>query len=32
MGIAPKYYEKVLGKKLLKKVTRGQPISFQDFE
>lgn len=32
MGIAPKYYERVLGKKLLKKVTRGQPISFQDFE
>ena len=32
MGLSPKYYEKILGKTLLKKVTKGQAISLQDFE
>jgi N-acetylneuraminate synthase len=31
-GLAPKYYEKILGRKLIKKVTKGQPVSFKDFE
>lgn len=32
MGLSPKYYEKIIGKTLLKKVTKGQAISLQDFE
>ena len=32
MGLAPKFYQKILGKKLLKKVVKGQAVSFQDFE
>ncbi len=32
MGLSAKYYEKILGKTLLKKVSKGQAISFQDFE
>mgnify|MGYP003951244081 CR=1 FL=1 len=32
MGLAPKFYQKILGKKLLKKVYKGQAVSFEDFE
>lgn len=32
MGLAPKFFQKILGKKLLKKVVKGQAVSFQDFE
>ncbi len=31
-GISPKNFEKILGKKILKKVLRGQPVSFEDFD
>lgn len=31
-GIAPKYYDKVLGKKIKKNVSRGQAVSFEDIE
>ena len=30
MGIAPKYFEKILGKKILKKVIKGQAVSLKD--
>ena len=32
MGLAPKFFQKILGKKLLKKVFKGQAVSFQDFK
>ena len=32
MGLSPKFYQKILGKKLLKKVYKGQAVSFKDFE
>lgn len=32
MGLAPKYYKKILGKVLIKKADKGQPVSFKDFE
>ena len=32
MGLAPKFYQKILGKKLLKKIVKGQAVSFEDFE
>lgn len=31
-GISPKNFEKILGRKILKKVFRGQPVSFEDFD
>lgn len=31
-GIAPKYYDKVLGKKIKKNVSRGQAVTFEDIE
>lgn len=32
MGLAPKFYQKALGRKLSKKVIKGQAVSFEDFE
>ena len=32
MGLAPKYFDKVVGKKTSKKITRGKAISFEDLE
>ena len=32
MGLAPKFYKKVLGRKLSKKVIKGQAVSFEHFE
>jgi len=32
MGLAPKYFEKILGKKIVKNVIRGQAVSFKDFD
>ena len=32
MGLAPKFYQKVLGRKLSKKVIKGQAVNFEDFE
>ena len=32
MGLAPKYFEKILGKKIIKKVIKGQAVSFDNFE
>jgi len=32
MGLAPKYYKKILGKVLIKKADKGQPVSFKDFK
>ena len=32
MGLAPKFYSKVLGKKLLKEKKRGEAVKFEDFE
>lgn len=31
MGLAPKYYEEILGKKIKKKIMRGKKVSFEDF-
>jgi pseudaminic acid synthase len=31
LGISPKYYDEVVGKKLTAKVARGQPVQFTDF-
>jgi pseudaminic acid synthase len=31
-GIAPKYLERIMGKKIVKKVFRGQAVSFDDFD
>ena len=31
-GLPPKYFEKILGKALKKSVSKGQPVSFDDFE
>ena len=32
MGLAPKYFEKILGKRISKKVSRGKAISLEDFD
>ena len=32
MGLAPKYYEKILGKKILKKVIKGQAVSLDSID
>ncbi|MDA9200200.1 pseudaminic acid synthase [Candidatus Pelagibacter sp.] len=32
MGLAPKYFEKILGKKTLKNIIKGQAVSFKDVE
>ena len=32
MGLAPKYFEKILGKKIVKNVIKGQAVSFKDFD
>lgn len=32
MGLPPKYLEKILGRKILANVTKGQPVSFKFFE
>jgi pseudaminic acid synthase len=32
MGLAPKYFEELLGKKILKEVIKGQPVSFKNIE
>jgi N-acetylneuraminate synthase len=31
LGISPKYYEEIIGKKILKDVSRGQPVSWDVF-
>ena len=31
-GIAPKYFDEILGKKIKKNVSRGQPVSFKHIE
>ena len=32
MGLSPKYFEKILGKKTIKNVIKGQAVSFNDFD
>jgi len=32
MGLAPKYFEKILGKRISKKVGKGKAISLEDFD
>ena len=32
MGLAPKYFKKIIGKKINKNVTIGQAVSFEDFD
>lgn len=32
MGLPPKYFDKIIGKKTTKNVIKGQPVSFNDFE